>query len=216
MVKKIIILIIVFLICSIRLLAFLKNKSDSKFIFHYEWNILSTNNNTIVHNIFSWQYDNHQEYTISHNIDITDNQKDIMNITLNQTKKQSYQSIILQDYTITTWQWNHRATIFEQEFLKKNKHKILPVIQNLSGIEYQYNYKKWLFIDISSLQWIYTNQFNQKNYYNIIIKMNCGISQYIKKKHKCNIEWEIILDLPINKYNKNWDIKWILYKEPIM
>jgi hypothetical protein len=213
MIKKISIFLIVISIFVISMIPFLNKKVNSKIIINYKWDILSNNNIIIQHN-FSWQYTNSEEYNINHDIHIKQKQNNIMNIVLHQNKIQSSQNITLQDYSIMTGQWNHRLTLFEQEFLKKNKLKTLSWIHDLSGLEYQSDYKKWLFIDILSTQWIYTNQFNQKNYYTIVLKINCGITQYITKQQKCNINWELLLNLPINTYNKTRKIQWILYKQP--
>lgn len=214
MIKKIVIFTIVFLLCGISILTFLNKRINSEVIVSYEWNILSENN-VIVRHSFSWQHIN-QNYNIDHDIHIIQEGDDIVNIILNQKTTSWHQDIILQNYSILTGQWNYRLTIFEQEFLKKNKNKTLFWIQNLSGVEYQSNYKKWLFLDTLSLQWTYTNQLNQKNYYTIILKINCGITQYMTPKQKCTINWEIWLDLPINTYTKTWYIQWILYKKPII
>jgi hypothetical protein len=215
MIKRFFIFTIVFVFCSVSILTFLDKKLNSNTNLSYEWEILS-DKNIILHNTFSWQYKSNEEYDINHDIHIKQKQSNVMNIILRQTKTQWSQNIRLQDYSILTGQWNHRLTIFEQEFLKKNKHKTLSWIQNLSGVEYQSNYKKWLFLDTLSLQWSYTNQLNQKNYYTIILKINCGITQYITNKQKCTINWEIWLDLPINTYTKTWYIQWILYKQPMI
>ncbi len=213
--KKIIILTVFFFIASMWILPFLNKKQFSNTIISYEWSIWSDTNNVIVDNSFSWNYQNNKEYNIIHNIHIKQNQSDVINIILNQKKIQWLQSIMLQDYSIATGKWNHRLTIFDKEFLKTNKQKTLSWIENLSGVDYTSNYKKWLLIDVFSLQWTYNNQFNQKNYYNIVLKINCGIYQYINKKYKCTINWKILLDLPINTYTKNWHIKWILHKKHI-
>ena len=215
MIKKIVIFTMGVLLCGISILPFLDKKLNSKTNLSYEWDILS-NENVFIHHNFSWKYKNNEEYNLRHDIHIQQKQNTIMNILLHHTNTQWSHNITLQDYSILTGQWNHRLTIFEQEFLKKNKYKTLSWIQNLSGIEYQSDYKKWLFVDIFSLQWSYTNQLNQKNYYTIILKINCGITQYIIQKQKCTINWEIRLDLPINTYTKNWHIQWILYKEPMI
>ena len=215
MIKKIVIFTIVFLLCGLSILPLLNKKLNYTTIISYEWDILS-DNNIIIHNIFSWEYETNGKYDISHDIHIKQEQSNVMNIILHQIKTHWSQNITLQDYSILTGQWNHRLTIFEQEFLKKNKHKTLSWIQNLSGVQYQSNYKKWLFLDTLSLQWSYTNQVNQENYYTIVLKINCGITQYITQKQKCTIKWEIWLDLPIDTYTKTWYIQWILYKQPMI
>lgn len=215
MLKKLIIFIIVIASFGIIIVPFFNKKWNSHSIINYEWKILSNKNIIIQHN-FSWQHKEIEEYNIKHNIHIMQKTNTIIDITLDQSKTEWSHNIILQDYRILTGQWNHRLTLIEQEFLKKNKNKSLPWIKNLSGLEYQINYKRWFFIDIFTIKWVYINQLNQNNYYNIVLKINCGINQYYSSKQKCTIDWEIWLDLPINTYTKTWYVQWILYKQPMI
>lgn len=215
MMRKAVIGIIIIFICIVWILPFLKKELNSDLFIRYEWKIYSDNNINIYNN-FSWNYTNNKKYNIDHNIYIRQKEKNILNVSIRQKTKEDSQNVILNNYSILTGQWNYRLTVFEQEFLKKNKGRILYWTENLSGVEYKKNYKKWLFIDIFTLQWIYINQFNQKNYYNLNIKINCGISQYFIKKQKCNISWEIWLGLPIDIYTKKRYIQWVLYKKPLL
>ncbi len=205
---SLIILIVVICTLSISRLWF-SHKGQSRKL-SYIWTI-QKNNQKIIINSFSGNWNNTWNYILNHSLSFLDKEKETLSIDIIQSQTGTENLFAIKDYFIIQSTGNHRLHIFANELLQKQINKF----QNLSdkGLDYNITYQQWILSDNVYMTGTYTNQFKENNTFEIRIQSYCGISQYLKTKYSCNIDWNIILSLPIDTKTIQRTIDWKLIQQ---
>jgi hypothetical protein len=168
----------------------------------------------MTHTFTGRRYDG-TDYDVYHILTFQDQLEKLFQWTVRTIQSGDKRYIDLKDYTILSTNWNHRLTVFEKEFLQKNKNKsIASVLQN-TWLQYTIHTTAWLSHKTIVLQWAYRNQSYEKNSFQASITRDCGISQYRTDRQTCEVSGQISFILPIAEQRKQWNIVWVLYKTPL-
>lgn len=199
--------VIICILCIARL--WFSHKGQSRKM-SYIWTI-QKNNQKILINSFSGSWNSTWDYMLSHSLSFLDRQKETLSINIIQSQTGWEDLFSIKDYLVIQSTGNHWLHIFANELLQKQISKF----QNLSdkGLDYNITYQQWILSDNIYITGTYTNQFKENNIFEIKVQSYCGVSQYLKTKYSCDIDWNIIFSLPINTKTTQRTIDWKLIQQ---
>lgn len=172
---------------------------------------ISHDNKIFITNNFSGIRNNTGSYILDHSLSFLDKEKEMLSVNLTQQQEWWNNYLIPTNYMIVQSTGNNRLHIFTDELLSQHINQKVSLPDE--GLEYHTTYQKWLLSDNMYITGTYVNQFREKNTFEVTIQSYCGLTQYRAKRHKCNINWNVVFFLPINTTTTQRTIDWTLTQQ---